>query len=121
MCAVYFVESPQLKPDFVWPSAAEIVELQEKFGVSGEINDEGLQNERERPGIDPAGGERSGIVAVRGGPQRNCRPSGSREHYDHFGGSFLVANVEGRRQEVRERMFALFKHARWNHQTSPVG
>jgi hypothetical protein len=40
---VYFVELPQLKPDFVWPSAAEIVELQEKFGVSGEINDESLQ------------------------------------------------------------------------------
>ncbi len=34
VCAVYFIELPLLNPDFVWPSAAEIVELQVCLGKS---------------------------------------------------------------------------------------
>lgn len=45
VCAVSFVESPQLNSSFVWPNLVEIVKLQEKYGLRGVTDDAGLQKD----------------------------------------------------------------------------
>ena len=53
VCAVSFVESPQLQTDFVWPSAVEICEVQKKNGVRGPVENDGMYRNEAGQAIIP--------------------------------------------------------------------